>query len=172
LPPSPPNVPARGSSAPSAQASPFPATGSGAVLAAQVPTDVGVTRGTSAPGRPTPRGNHAPLIIAFAVLVLLCAVGGVVVVRRSALVRVPATHDTTGTAGGRSPETTDRSRLVPALPPTISLATATLEPPPSATALPPAPASGPSSNGASVPTPTSSNKVHVPQNLNGVQPHF
>jgi eukaryotic-like serine/threonine-protein kinase len=176
LPPSPPNAPPLpgAMSAPGGQANPFTATGSGAVPATRVPTDVGmgVTREPSAPEPAAARANHAPLIIAFAVLVLLCAVGGVVVVRRSALVTLPATHDSAGTTGGGASGTTDREHSLPALPSTMPLPTAALEPLPSATALPSPSAVGPSSGAASAPTPTASGKVHAPQNLNGVQPHF
>jgi len=159
---------AGGRSAPAVRGSSFPPTGGGALRAPRVPTDVGVTRETPAPGEAATGTRRALLGIAFALVVLLCAVGGVVVARRSAVVPPPATQSTVGSAG----QTNDREHSVPAGPSTLAIPTAALEPLPSASVPPAISAWGPSSSARSPPTPAASGKVHVPQSLNGVQPHF
>jgi hypothetical protein len=157
---------AEGAAAPGVWANPFPALGN--VAEPALPTDVAVSL-TPPPGEPTSRTSRAPLIVAFTVLLLLCAVGGIVAARRSAMVTVPATRGPVGTAGVRiSGGATDREQPAPAIPSTV--AESLLEPLPSAATLPPP--TVPSSNVASTPAPTAPSKVHLPQSLNGVQPHF
>ena len=149
----------------------FPPTGNGVMRAPRVPTDVGVTRETSAPGQPATGTSRAPLIIAFAVVVLLCGVGGVVAVRRSAVGTAPPTHDT-----GMDSVVRGSDHPLPAAPSPLAPPTAVLAPLASATALPSASASASASTPAASLPPvvpqSASSKAYVPQNLNGVQPHF
>jgi eukaryotic-like serine/threonine-protein kinase len=155
-----------GTPPPSVPAHTFPPTGNGAMRAPRVPTDVGVTRETQPPGQPATATSRVPLVIAFATVVLLCAAGGVFVVRRNAVGPAASTHTAdTATAA------TDPSHPVPASPPTGATPTASLAPLPSATTPPSASASVPSPNATPPPVPTPT-KANVPQNLNGVQPHF
>jgi serine/threonine-protein kinase len=148
-----------GTPAPAAPAHTFPPTGNGVMRAPRVPTDVGVTRETQPPGQAASATGRVPLVLAFVVVVLLCAAGGVFVVPAAST----HTGDTTTVA-------TDPPHPAPTSPPTVA-ATASLAPLPSATTAPSASASVPSSNGTPPPVPMPS-KVNVPQNLNGVQPHF
>jgi serine/threonine protein kinase len=155
------------------RANTFPPTGTGAMRAPRVPTDVGVTRETSAPGQPATATSRAPLIVAFAVVVLLCGIGGVVAVRRSAVVAGPATHDT-----GMEGVVRSSDHPLPASPSAAAPPTAVLEPLASAATPLSASASASAVRSASAPglmpvlPPSTSSKAYVPQNLNGVQPHF
>jgi hypothetical protein len=134
----------------------------------RVPTDVGVTRET--PGGAQASKSRAPIVLAFVGVVALCAVGGVVVVRQRATTVAPVTHDqvdthATATVIAAPPPQTAQSVAAP---------TASLEPLPSATSAPSSAASTVSVTNSSpgvVPA-TAASKARVPQNLNGVQPHF
>jgi serine/threonine-protein kinase len=142
-------------------------TANDALRAPRVPTDVGVTKETPPQvGQPAPKASRAPLILAFAAVVLLCAGGGFVVLRG----RTPATPGAT-----RDPmeSATQAVPPPPLLQPTTTTPSAALTPLPSVSVTPPPSAStaptvvtGPA-NGAP------SAKTHVtPTNLNTVQPHF
>jgi serine/threonine-protein kinase len=159
------------------RANTYPTAGD-AMRAPRVPTDVGVTRETPPQtGQPAPRASRAPLVLAFALVVLLCAGGGLLALRRSTPGKPGATRDPMETA------TTTVVPPPPSLLPTTTTPTASLQPLPSATLVATTTATATAAPSASVGVPangggtpgtaaTSSTKPHTPTNLNGVQPHF
>jgi serine/threonine protein kinase len=158
-------VPGAGGAPPSSVRAITSPPGSDALRPPRVLTDVGVTREAPTPGpAPAAKTSRAPLIVAFVGVVLICAVGGVLVVRRGSAVTRATPTDT------REPIAPEHS--APNVAATLSTPTASLVPLPPASSLPSASASAHSLPSAGPAGPAVPAGQHPPQNLNGVQPHF
>jgi serine/threonine-protein kinase len=159
-----PTGPAPVVSVPDARANTFPTNE--ALRPPRVPSHMGVTH--DRPTQSQPRPSKAPIVFAFVGIVLLCAVAGIVVLKKTSGGTIPVTHDPTPTATKTvEPTVTTATATV-----TVPTPSATLEPLPSATTGPSATTNATGTTSPSATGTGSAPKPKPPTNLNGVQPHF
>jgi hypothetical protein len=153
-----------GASAPGVRANTFPNAGE-ALRPPRVPTDVGVTKETPpGVGPPAARSSRVPLVLAFALIVLLGVGGGILFMRKPTVTTLPVTHDPTVGPADTGP-------------PPMPIPPVVLQPLPDASAPPDVSAASPDASAADAssrggPVPKPHPPINPPGDLNHVQPHF